>query len=498
MSTPFQILERQTLLAPLGLRFRDAATGEIVRGGLSVTVYPTANPSRRASAFVNSSGVYVAQLAPGLREVEFGAGDTSFWDTLPPKKAFTVEVFDNEGRYLPFSFQTALPVKGLHTWTWPLSEASIQPSPEPAASFYDNFNNNTQDAWWKLGTLTPPASTWDQQINVSETGQRLEITPRSSTTGKNYNGYVSVTNWNFTDARATVEVIQTTTNAAQTIFTLALDSNNWFRFLVASGDLNFQTRVNGAETSVSIPADGVQQRFWRLRHDRANDQMIFETSGDGADWILRRAVPRQISIKGLAVELNAGTPSSVAAPGKAIFDSLILESNPAFALPLYSSPTRSVSGGMAVLRASLWDAVANAPASWALLEARLSGQPTVRGYADEAGRIALVFPYPEPPSFVQQSPPQPATPFTRQEWPVSIFASYKPQSPAPQLPDLNATLKQPRANLWADAARTTPLTKVTLRSGQQLVVRSYEASTDSALNNRPLPVLLITPAGSPP
>jgi hypothetical protein len=188
----------------------------------------------------------------------------------------------------------------------------------------------------------------------------------------------------------------------------------------------------------------------------------------------------------------------VAAPGKAVFESFVLESNPARALPLYSSPTRPVSGGMAVLRASLWDAAADAPASWAVLEARVNGQPTARGYADAEGRVALVFPYPEPPPFAPQEPPQPATPFTRQEWPVAVFASYRPQVPAPRLPDLKATLAQPRATLWADAARSTPLTKVTLRSGRQLVVRSYEASTDAAPEGRPLPVLFITPAGSPP
>ncbi len=495
MSAPFQLLERQTLLAPLGLCFRDAATGEIVRSGLSIMVYPTAQPSRRASAFVNSSGVYVAQHAPGLREAESGAGDQSFWESLPPKKSFTVEVFDSEGRYLPYSFQTALPIEGLHPWTWPLSEPPAQPSPEPAAVFSDDFGNNQLDAWWKLGTLTPPAAAWDQQVTVSETGQRLEITPRRNVNEKSYNGYVSVSNWNFTGARATVEVMQTTTNEAQTIFTLALDSNNWFRFLAASGNLNFQTRVSGTESSVSIPADGAQQRFWRLRHDRPNDRIIFETSADGASWSVRRAVPRQIPIKGLAVELNAGTPASVAAPGTAIFDSLLLESNPTPALPLYAAPTRPVSGGMAVLRASLWDAVADAPASWAVLVARLNGQTTVRGYADEAGRIALVFPYPEPPSFVPQNPPPPATPFTKQEWPVALFASYQPHSPAPRLPDLRATFTQPRATLWADAARTTPLTKVTLRSGQPLVVRSIETLADAELNHRPLPVLLISPAG---
>ena len=495
MNAPFQLLERQTLVAPLGLRFRDAATGELVGGGLSVTIYPTDDPSRRATGFVNRSGVYVVSHAAGLREAEFGAGDKAFWDAPPSKRAFTVEVSDSEGRFLPYRFQTALPFKGIHTWTWPLGEASAQGAPEPVADFSDNFSDNTRDARWKLGTLTPPASAFDDKVTVAETGERLEITPRISASVKAYNGYISAASWNLTDARATVEVIQTTTNKGQTVFTLALDANNWFRFLFESAKLNFQTKVGGAETATNIPADAAQQRFWRLRHVRTRDVVTFETSADGTNWVVRREVPRQFSLKSLTIELNAGTPSSVASPGKAVFDGFILESNPAQSLPLYSSPTRPVTGGLAVLRASLWDTLADAPATWALLEARVNGQPTVRGYADAEGRVALVFPYPEPPSFVQQNPPQPSTPFTRQEWPVSIFASYRPQSPAPRVPDLKATLAQPRATLWADAARTTPLTKVTLRSGQQLVVRSFEAPTDAAPESRPLPVLLITPAG---
>ena len=488
----FDVFERQTLVAPLGLRFRDAATGEFVLGGLSVAVYPNDNPESRATAFVNNSGVYVVRHADGLRDAEFGAGDDAFWDAPPPKRNFTVEVTDTEGRFLPYTFQTALPVRGIHTWAWPL--ADVSGAPEPAINFSDNFDDGVRDARWKLGTLTPPDSSFDQKVTVAETGGRLEITPLTSTAGKNYNGYVSTGNWNLTDATATVAVVQTTTGAAQTVFTLALDGANWFRFVAESGKLNFQTKVNGADTAASVNADGEQQRFWRLRHERTSDQIFFETSPNGANWAVRRVVPRQFSIKSMKVELNAGTAASVASPGKAVFGGIVVESNPTPALPLYSAPTRAVAGGMAVLRASLWDATADAPAAWAMLEARVNGQPTARGYSDASGQIALLFPYPEPPSFVQQNPPPPAVAFTRQEWAVSIFASYKPQDPAPRLPDLKAVLAQPRATVWADAARTTPLTKVTLRSGQQLVVRSYEASTDAAPDGRPLPVLFITPA----
>ncbi len=74
MSTPSQIVGRQTLVAPLGLRFRDAATGASVSQGLRVTLYPTANPARRTRAFVNGSGVYVAHRAAGLRVSEIGRG----------------------------------------------------------------------------------------------------------------------------------------------------------------------------------------------------------------------------------------------------------------------------------------------------------------------------------------------------------------------------------------------------------------------------------------
>ncbi|MGB8509159.1 MAG: hypothetical protein WCD76_12300, partial [Pyrinomonadaceae bacterium] len=140
MSAPHSIIERQTMVAPLGLRFRDAATGAHVRGGLVVTIYPTANSARRTRAFDTGSGIYVVQGAAGLRAFESGAGDEGFWDALATRRVpFTIEVFDEERRYLPYSLQTRLPFRGLHTWTWPLAEPSARPTPEPAALFADDF-----------------------------------------------------------------------------------------------------------------------------------------------------------------------------------------------------------------------------------------------------------------------------------------------------------------------------------------------------------------------
>jgi hypothetical protein len=496
MSAPSEIVGRQTLTAPLGLRFRDAATGAPVSQGLRVTLYPTANPARRTQAFVNNSGVYVAHRAAGLRESEMGAGDEEFWDAPPPSAPFTVEVVDEERRYLPYSFPATLPLKGIRTWTWPLAEAASRQPPEPAASLTDSFDDDARGAQWKLGTLNTPPSVFDSNVAVEEQGGRLEITPLTDATGSHFNGYVSVSGWNLTDARATVEVAQTAADAAHTFFTLGSDANNWFRFLVADGRLNFQSRAGGLESSPNIAHDAARQRFWRLRHERRSDEVVFETSGDGVSWFERRRIARPFAVTSLLVELGAGTASKVAAPGNAAFDNFRMEANPTAALPLFSAPTRPAAGGLATLRASLWDAHADAPAAWALLEARVNGQTAVRGLADELGRVTLVFPYPEPAAFAEQSPP--SAPFTKQEWPVQLFASYLPQRPVPTLPSLPDALAQPRAKLWADSGLTASLTQATLRSGQELVVRSFDTSPEAPTGGKPLPVLLITPAGSPP
>jgi hypothetical protein len=295
----FRLMERQTLVAPLGLRFHDAATGAPVAGGLTVAVYRATNPSRRALAFPNRTGIFVLQHAPGLRDLERGAGDADYWENLPPRTSFIVEVRDTERRFQPFTFEARLPVRGLFRW--------------------------------ELAPESPPLST--------------------------------------------------------------------------------------TETSV----------------------------------------------------------------------------------PLYSAPTRPVAPGMAVIRMELWDALADRPAAWALVEASIDAPPlTVAGLADERGSLALIFPYPEPPPLTHGSPlgspPAGASPsFIEQSWPIHLEAAYVSGRSAAALPDLRAALRQTPADLWADAERTQPLTEVTLRYGRELVVRTHDATHGKALSK-----LFITPAGSPP
>lgn len=111
-------IEKISLVAPLGLCFHDAATGERVVDGLSVSVYPAAQTiwKKRTAARPNPSGVYVLHKADGLGEFTRGAGDAEFWAKNPPQKSFIAEVFDNENRFQPFQFSLKLPVKGIFRW----------------------------------------------------------------------------------------------------------------------------------------------------------------------------------------------------------------------------------------------------------------------------------------------------------------------------------------------------------------------------------------------
>lgn len=178
-------------------------------------------------------------------------------------------------------------------------------------------------------------------------------------------------------------------------------------------------------------------------------------------------------------------------------------------VPLYSAPTRTPPPGMAVLRAELRDPVLGAPAAWAVVEASLDGQLFARGFADERGHLALIFPYPAPLKFPPVSPPAspPAAqgpPLLQQEWHITLSAAYTPSSPpapaasaageapAPDLRDTLAQLLAPPADLWLHYGSRVRLTGAVLRYGQELVLRSQDLDTNSP--PAPESVLFVTPA----
>jgi hypothetical protein len=161
MREPFRRLALVTLVAPLGLRFRDVVTNTFVNDGLSVTVYPQANPLRRVLAFANRTGVYVLHHAPGLSAFEHGAGDDAFWAGVPQGQPFIVEVEDTERRFLPFKLTLNLPQKGIYNWVSPLPSAAQPLSPPASVAPIPLYSAPTRST--PAGVAVLRAELWDPQ-----------------------------------------------------------------------------------------------------------------------------------------------------------------------------------------------------------------------------------------------------------------------------------------------------------------------------------------------
>lgn len=130
MNLIHQTADRLTIVAPLGIRFRDESTGEFVTAGLNVAVYKPGRPATKTRAVANPSGIYVVHHAPGLIDVEHGKGDEEFWNNLPPRKSFVVAVTDTARRFQSFQIDVQLPERGVFDW---LGTLSLSP-PEPTIS----------------------------------------------------------------------------------------------------------------------------------------------------------------------------------------------------------------------------------------------------------------------------------------------------------------------------------------------------------------------------
>jgi hypothetical protein len=204
----------------------------------------------------------------------------------------------------------------------------LEPSPEPTSGLIDNFNDNVRAATkWNIGAPTMEPSAIDSTIGVNETGGRLEITPRLGVSGRHYNGYFSTDLWDVTDARAAVQIAQTPGSKASMVFALAVDSNNWYGFVLENGTLYFQSRFKGVKSPKSVPYNAAQHRFWRFRHNAEANLLLWETSSDGTTWFVRDAETPQVPLTGVYVALSAGSYQIVKEPGTAAFDNFQLTRN---------------------------------------------------------------------------------------------------------------------------------------------------------------------------
>ena len=172
--------------------------------------------------------------------------------------------------------------------------------------------------------------------------------------------------------------------------------------------------------------------------------------GGGDAWAgaLRRCRIRVADPQGrfLPMEFDAGLPARGLLDGTALgLAPLPLspggESPPRrVRIPLFSAPGRPLPDPLAVVRAQLRQAGTGLAAAWALLGVSIEGRLRGLGLADPQGRVAVMFPYPEPPRRQLASPPEARDDFS---WPLELQAySAPPASPAQAWADLEAVLMQ--------------------------------------------------------
>ncbi|HEY1137839.1 MAG TPA: hypothetical protein VGE64_10135 [Xanthomonadaceae bacterium] len=140
-------------------------------------------------------------------------------------------------------------------------------------------------------------------------------------------------------------------------------------------------------------------------------------------------------------------PQPIALPGTSPSSPQVLLDR----IPLFSAPSRPTPEPLAVVRAQMREAVGGRVAAWALLGVEIDGDVVGLGLADREGRVAVHFPYPEPPRTPLSSPPEARSDF---RWIVGLTAYASSSSPpvppseVPMIPDLADVLAQlasPRA-----------------------------------------------------
>ncbi|MCB0105867.1 MAG: hypothetical protein KDE53_08155 [Caldilineaceae bacterium] len=155
---------------------------------------------------------------------------------------------------------------------------------------------------------------------------------------------------------------------------------------------------------------------------------------------------------------------------------------------LFSAPTRTPPPGLAVVRAQLYDQLANGPAAFALLEVQ-TPLGLWFGLSAANGSAAVILPYPTFTRSLENGSPPPLV--AQQQWPLTVRIYYEPAvqsfSNGQAVPDLGSIRRQQQAQSFA-TAEGPPANEQT---GQLIF------ETETHLATAGLSHLLVAPASSP-
>lgn len=152
------------------------------------------------------------------------------------------------------------------------------------------------------------------------------------------------------------------------------------------------------------------------------------------------------------------------------------------AVPLFSTPHRSILGGMAVVRAVLVNPATKQPVAWARLTVSIGSTMLAEAISGQDGSVTACFPYPERRDSSE-------APLAEWSWTIDISVERSALALPWKFPDLCDLLNQDPVHVWSvydSAGPQVALGEQTLTYGQELILRSRMP------DGRPLSELYIT------
>lgn len=152
----YTIIEKESTVTLLGIRFWDPAGNFQICDGLKANAQPLHNRVRVVPATQTRSGVYVFHGLPGMREFEHGPRR----EPVSPseQKPFIIEVEDTFGRYNPVAFRVSLPLQYDGVYLSNTTGSPSQPSPRGVLLFSAPTRNAPATLGAVQGNLTDALS----------------------------------------------------------------------------------------------------------------------------------------------------------------------------------------------------------------------------------------------------------------------------------------------------------------------------------------------------
>ena len=213
------------------------------------------------------------------------------------------------------------------------------PGQGPPPILSDDFNDNSLDtAKWDPNNLF--SGFVDTSLPLAETSQRLEVGPLlTGASGSHYRGIRSVNTYNMSGSYAYVDVVlpPSSATAADAMFTVGTNVDNFYRLYIEAGSLIGQRKAATVKTTLfTIPFDATNHRFLRIRHDSTTGNVTLDTAPNNAGapgtWTTRYSETwnASISLSAIIFEMKGGTwQVETNQPGKVAFDNFAYGNNSA-------------------------------------------------------------------------------------------------------------------------------------------------------------------------